>query len=209
MYSRRRSSRRYSLSSCKDTEAEPVGRFHYPKLVRNRPRTLDTWRVVTTSQLAADRVAQLLGGHIEQDPRTDCIEILTISSAVGILLSGPNALYIDWQRDDRRACDDVTEGDRQPRICPAALEQRRPSEGTAVGLAQRSGFVSRTIRWLGVFAFVSDDWSFVELIATAQPALSSRKAGRPVRAQLELRRRLHTAQRRGDALYPSRDHALE
>jgi hypothetical protein len=61
----------------------------------------------------------------------------------------------------------------------------------------------------GVFAFVSDDWSFVELIATAQPALSSRKAGRPVRAQLELRRSLHTAQRRGAALYPSRDHALE
>ena len=44
----------------------------------------------------------------------------------------------------------------------------------------------------GVFAFVSDDWSFVELIAKAQPALSSRKAGRPVRALLELRRSLHT-----------------
>jgi hypothetical protein len=43
----------------------------------------------------------------------------------------------------------------------------------------------------GVFGFVSDDWSFVELIATAQAALSSRKDGRPVRALLELRRSLH------------------
>jgi hypothetical protein len=198
-------------SSCKDTEAEPVGRFHYTKLVRNRPRTLDTWRVVTTSQLAADRVAQLLGGHIEQDPRTDCIEILTISSAVGILLSGPNALYIDWQRDDRRACDDVTDGDRQPRICPAALEQRRAAAKRGYGCRPRAEvrFRFQDDQMAGVFAFVSDDWSFVELIATAQPALSSRKAGRPVRAQLELRRSLHTAQRRGAALYPSRDHALE
>jgi hypothetical protein len=33
---------------------------------------------------------------------------------------------------------------------------------------------------------------FVELIATAQATLSSRNAGRPVRALLELRRSLHT-----------------
>jgi hypothetical protein len=46
----------------------------------------------------------------------------------------------------------------------------------------------------GVSGFVSDDWSFVELIATAQATLSSRKAGRPVRALLELRRSLHTLQ---------------
>jgi hypothetical protein len=44
----------------------------------------------------------------------------------------------------------------------------------------------------GEFGFVSDDWSFVELIATAHATLSSRKAGRPVRALLELRRSLHT-----------------
>lgn len=61
----------------------------------------------------------------------------------------------------------------------------------------------------GVFALVSDDWSFVEPIATAQPALSSRKAGRPVRALLELRRSLHTAQRHGTALYLSRNHTLD
>jgi hypothetical protein len=120
MYSRRRSNRRYSLGVARTPKPNPSA-ASTTKLVRNRPRTLDTWRVVTTSQLAADRVAQLLGGHIEQDPRTDCIEILTISSAVGILLSGPNALYIDWQRDDRRACDDVTEGDRQPCICPGSV----------------------------------------------------------------------------------------
>src|SRR4029453_13877585 len=84
-----------------------------------------TWRVVTTSHLTADRVAQLLGGHVEQSPRRDGIEILTTSSEVSILLSGANALYIDWQRDDGSTCDGVAEVNRQPCICPVALEQRR------------------------------------------------------------------------------------
>jgi hypothetical protein len=33
-----------------DAEAELLGRFHYVTLVRNRPRTLGTWRVATTSR---------------------------------------------------------------------------------------------------------------------------------------------------------------
>jgi hypothetical protein len=63
-------------ASCKGTEVGTVGRFHYTKVVRNRPHTLHTWRVVTTSQLTADRVAQLLGGHVEQGHTRDGIEIL-------------------------------------------------------------------------------------------------------------------------------------
>jgi hypothetical protein len=62
-------------ASCKGTEAGTVGRFHYTKVVRNRPRTLHTWRVVTTSQLTADRVAQLLGGHVEQGPNLEGTEL--------------------------------------------------------------------------------------------------------------------------------------
>jgi hypothetical protein len=181
-------------TSCKDATAEPVGRFHYTKLVRNRPRTLGTWRVVTTSQLTADRVAQLLGGHVEQDPGRDRSEILTTSSAVAILLSGPNALSINWERDDRRTCDRETEADRQPCTCPMAFEQRRATAKRGYGCRPRAEvrFRFRDDQKAGVFGFVSDDWSFVELIATAQATLSSRKAGRPVRAVLELQRSLHT-----------------
>jgi hypothetical protein len=183
-----------STTSCEDTEADPVGRLHYTKLVHNRPRTLGTWSVVTTSKLTADRVAQLLGGHIEHDPRRDRIEILTSSSAVGILLSGPSAIYINWERDDRRICDGITEADRQPCVCPAALEQRRAAAKRGYGCRPRAEvrFRFRDDQMAGVFGFASDDWSFVELIATAQATLSSREAGRPITALLELRRSLHT-----------------
>ena len=137
------------IGRSRDAEAELVGRFHYTTLVRNRPRTLDTWRVATTSQLTADRVAQLLGGEIQQDPRRNQIEILTTSSTVGILLSGPDALYIGWQRDDRSICDGVPKPTANPASAqsPSGSGGRRPSKGTAVGLAQRSGFGSGTIRW--------------------------------------------------------------
>ena len=45
---------------------------------------------------------------------------------------------------------------------------------------------------VGVLEFVNDDWSFVELISAAQAVLSSREGRGPVRAQLGLRRSLHT-----------------
>jgi hypothetical protein len=181
-------------SSCKVTEAEPVGSFHYTKVVHNRPRTLGAWRVVTASQLTADRVAQLLGGRIEQDPEWSGIEILTTSSKVGILLTGPKALSIDWQRDDRRICDGVTEADRQPCICPVGLAPRRAAAKRGNGCRPRAAvrFRFRDDQMAGVFGFVSEDWSFVELIASAQATLSSRRAGHAVRALLELRRSVHT-----------------
>jgi hypothetical protein len=82
-------------------QAELVGRFHYTMLVRNRPRTLGTWRVTTTSLLTADRVARLLGGNVEQDS-AGVVEIMTDSSAIDVLLA-------------------VT---RPPEIGPAALSKR-------------------------------------------------------------------------------------
>jgi hypothetical protein len=177
------------FTASRGTEAGTVGRFHYTRVVRNCPRTLHTWRVVTTSQLTADRVAQLLGGHLEQRPRRDGIEILTTSSEVGILLSGANPLCVDWQRDDGRTCDGVAEVNGQPCICPVALEHRRAAAKLGYGCRPRAAvrFRFRDDQMAGVFGFVSDDWSFVELIAMAQATLSSRKAGRPVRALLELR----------------------
>jgi hypothetical protein len=109
-------------------------------------------------------------------------------------LSGPNALYIDWQRGDRRTCDGATEADHQPCICPVAVEQRRAAAKQGYGCQPRAEvrFHFRDDQMAGVFGLASDDWSFVEPIAMAQAALSSREAERPVRAQLELRRSRHT-----------------
>ena len=48
---------------------------------------------------------------------------------------------------------------------------------------------------VGVLEFVNDDWSFVELVSATQAVLSSREGRGPIRAQLGLRRSLHTLPR--------------
>ena len=107
---------------------------------------------------------------------------------------GPNALHIGWQRDERYTCDGVTQGDRQCCICPAELELRRAAAKQGRGCRPRAEirFRLRDDQTVGVLSFVSDDWSFVELASTTQAVLGGGKARDPVRAQLGLRRSLHT-----------------
>jgi len=73
-------------------EAELVGLFQYGDLLRNRPRTLATWRVIAPRGCTVDRIAQLLGGDPQHDHKSGQAEVITESAAVGILLSGAGAL---------------------------------------------------------------------------------------------------------------------
>jgi recombination directionality factor gp3-like protein len=175
-------------------EAELVGRFHYTTLVRNRPRTLSTWRVTTTSLLTADRVARLLGGHVQQSSTSGVAEIITTSSTIGILLAGPGALDIGWQRTDRDACDGAAQKDRQPCICPADFARRRAAAKQGYGCRPHAEvrFRLQHDQTAGVFDITSEDWSFVELVTTIQAALSSRETRRPVMVRVGLQRTLHT-----------------
>jgi hypothetical protein len=63
----------------------PAGSLDYATMVRNRPHTLGTWRVTTTSRHTADRVVQLLGGRVQQDLTSGLVEILTTSPTVDAL----------------------------------------------------------------------------------------------------------------------------
>ena len=188
-------------------EAELVGRFHYTTLVRNRPRTLGTWRVTTTSLLIADRVARLLGGYVEQDSARDVAEIMTTSSTIGILLAGPGALEIGWQHTDRNTCDGATQDDRQPCICPANFAQRRAAAKQGYGCRPHAEvrFRLQDDQTAGVFDIASEDWSFVELVTTIQAALSSRETWSPGMARVGLQRTLHTL-RNGIVLPYTRPH---
>ena len=58
------------VTNIKDGEVELVGRLHYVAVVRNRPRTLGTWRVSTESPRTADRIAQVLGAEPVNDSET-------------------------------------------------------------------------------------------------------------------------------------------
>jgi hypothetical protein len=177
-----------------DGEVELVGRLHNVAVVRNRPRTLGTWRITTESPRTADRIAQVLGGHTQRDPTADPAEILTTSSTIDILLTDSTALYIGWQRDDKNTCDGITRDDRQVCICPADHELRRTAAKQGRGCRPCAKVLFRLLdgQAVGVLEFVNDDWSFVELVCATQAVLSSREGKGPVRAQLGLRRSLHT-----------------
>jgi hypothetical protein len=182
------------VTNIKDCEVELVGRLHHVAVVRNRPHTLGTWRVTTERPRTADRIAQVLGGYIQQDPTADVAEILTTSSTIDILLTESTALSICWQRDDKNTCDGITRDDRQVCICPADHELRRAAAKQGRGCRPRAKVVFRLLddQAVGVLEFVNDDWSFVELVSATQAVLSSREGKGLVGAQLGLRRSLHT-----------------
>lgn len=186
-------SSRQLLPETARAQAELVGRFHYTMLVRNRPRTLGTWRVTTTSLLTADRVARLLGGNVEQDS-AGVAEIMTDSSAIDVLLAGPGAVHIGWQRTDRNTCDGALQADCRPCICPTDFVRRRAAAKQGHGCRPHADvrFCLLDDQTAGFFDIASEDWSFVELLTAIQAALSSRETRRPVTARIGLQRTLHT-----------------
>ena len=186
-----------SITNIEGAKVGFAGRFHFTMLVRNRPRTLDTWRVTTASLLTADRVAQLLGGYIQQVPTRGQTEIRTASSTVGILLTGADALFIWWQRIDQGTCDGATQDNCQPCSCPSDFGRRRATakQGHGCRPLAEVRFRLQDDQTAGIFGLASEDWSFVELVTTTRAVLSGRETERPVRARLGLRRTLHTVSR--------------
>jgi hypothetical protein len=170
-----------------------AGSLDYATMVRNRPRTLDTWRVTATSRRIADRVVQLLGGRVQQDLTSGLVEILTTSPTVDILLTGPAALRVHWQ-DGGAHCDGVTQGDGRPCACLPGPAQRRAAgkQGRGCRPCAELRFRLSSRPRLGTFSFACEDWSFVELAARLQAALRGRPLGEPARALLGLQRSLHT-----------------
>jgi hypothetical protein len=170
-----------------------AGSLDYATMVRNRPRTLGTWRVTTSSRRTADRVVQLLGGCVQQDPTSGLVEVLTTSPTVDILLTGPAALRIHWQHAVSR-CDGVTQGDGRPCVCPSGLARRRAAgkQGRGCRPCAELRFRLTSRPRLGTFSFACEDWSFVELVARIQAALRGRPPDEPARARLGLQRSLHT-----------------
>ncbi len=128
---------------CRAGQAAAVvlaGRLDYATVVGNRPRTLGTWRVTTTSRRTADSVVQLLGGRVQQDLTGGLVEVLTTSPTVEILVTGPAALRVRWQYAGSH-CDGVTQGDAARAPAPLGLRSAGPlaSRAAAAGPAPSSG----------------------------------------------------------------------
>jgi hypothetical protein len=153
-----------------------AGSLDYATMVGNRPRTLGSWRVTTTSRRTADWVAQLLGGRVQQDLTNGLVEVLTTSPTVDVLLTGPAALRVQWQHAASR-CDGVTQRDGRPCACPRSLAQRRATgkQGRGCRPCAELRFRLTLGPCLGTFSLACEDWSFVELVARTQAARRARQ----------------------------------
>jgi Recombination directionality factor-like len=175
-----------------DTAADLIGCFSYTTLIRNRPRTLTTWRVTATDTGTARRIAQLLGGHPLRNPRDNGAEVITASTAVDVLLD-PHMLSIRWQSIGQQTCDGAVRSNGQSCACPRNLAQRRAAakhgEGCKPGVS--ICFRLRSDPALGIFGLLSEDWSFAETVIDTGAALQ-RMAQLPTTARLDLLRTQHT-----------------
>jgi len=171
-------------------EPPPAGRFAYTTQHRNRPRTLSTWQLTTSDPRLAAQIARLLGGQPDQQPAGH-VQLVTGTATLPILVDGPAAVRIRWLPGPDRACDGHAQDDGRPCACPAAFALRRAAAKRGHGCQPtiEVRFRLQGAAALGGFAFMSMDWSFVELAAEARARLDA--AGQPVTARLDLYRTLY------------------
>jgi hypothetical protein len=175
-----------------DAAADIIGCFFYTTLIRNRPRTLTTWRVTATGAGIARRIAQLLGGHPQRSPGDNGVEVITASTAVDVLLD-LHMLSIRWQSSGEQTCDGAVRSNGHSCVCPRNLAQRRAAakhgEGCKPGVSICFRLLSDPA--LGMFGLLSEDWSFAETVIDTRAALE-RMLKLPTTARLDLLRTQQT-----------------
>jgi Recombination directionality factor-like len=155
-----------------DPATDLVGCFSYTTLIRNRPRTCDTWRVKATGAGIARRIAQLLGGHVQQNPGDIDAEVITGTAAVDVLID-PHMVDIRWQSIGEQTCDGAVRSNGQPCACPLNLAQRRAAAKHGDGCKPVVSICFRLQNdpALGMFGLLSEDWTFAETVIDTRAAL--------------------------------------
>jgi hypothetical protein len=183
------------LTNCDGAQA--IGRFGFGLLRNGRPGTLSTWRIsVRTPEIVA-RVAMLFGGMPSATIDADkyAWQVITEAVTVDVVLSGPRALRVRWRRDGcGRRCDGPEQSKRAECSCASLglLADRKAAARQGDGCVPNIEmfFRLRHDPALGLFAFVSGNWSFAEQAIMAKAALG-RLAG-PTRVQLGLKQTCYT-----------------
>ncbi|MFD9280251.1 hypothetical protein ACFWD7_23600 [Streptomyces mirabilis] len=146
-------------------------------MVNNRPESLANWRVTTGDPEVAGAIAQLMGGTPEawETAKDDCLEVLTTTSSVQIVVDGTkaiNARMILWGRSGPpHECDGVEflspEKDKgTPCGCPRLLAERKVSARSGRG-PQPNVTVSFRLAEdydLGIGKFTSTSWDFASVL---------------------------------------------
>jgi hypothetical protein len=186
--------------------ARAVGRFGFGLLRNGRPGTLSTWRVsVRTPEIVA-RVAMLFGGmpSVSIDGDKYAWQVITEAVTVDVVLSDPRALRVRWRRDGcGRRCDGPEESKRTECSCASLglLADRKAAVRQGDGCVPNieMSFRLRHDPALGLFTFISGNWSFAEQAIMAKAALG-RLAG-PTRVELGLKQTCHTLHRGREVNY--------
>lgn len=173
--------------------SEPVGRFHYATLLRNRLQVITSWQVSADDYQVRARVADLLG-RASQDIGADILSITTETTTIEVILHGPGALRLRWCRDGCRTCDGKVQSDNGTQrscMCPPSLPERRTATRHGRGCEPRVEVFFRLAQDpdLGVFTFASGSWSLTEQVINARISLQA--DSQPTRARLSLQRTLH------------------
>jgi Recombination directionality factor-like len=186
--------------------AQTVGRFGFGLVRNGRPGTLSTWRVSVRTSEIGTRVAMLFGGmpSVSIDGDKYASQVITEAVTVDVVLSGPHALRVRWRRDGcGRRCDGPEQSKRAECSCASLglLADRKAAvrQGDGCMPSIEMSFRLRRDPALGLFTFISGNWSFAEQAIMAKAALD-RLAG-PIQVQLGLKQTCHTLHRGREVNY--------
>jgi hypothetical protein len=188
---------------------EVVGRFQFGLLCNDRPHVLATWRVTSSDSAVIDRVAELLGGSIDDtiNATSEPARSSPTPPTVDVFLSGPTALQVRWQRDALgNWCDGVkqqSERAGQSCRCRPSVPERKASAQQGRGCAPLVQVVFRLCQdpTLGMFTFTSGNWSFAK--DTLQAVAMLERNGMPARVGLSIEQS-HCMLRSGRAVASTR-----
>jgi hypothetical protein len=175
---------------------EDIGRLHYglsrSREFNCRPHILETWLVTLRDASVVCRVIDLLGGaQPGSDEDGQPLLVITDTSEVDVLLSGPEALDIGWHRTPGQVCDGTSRHDprgSQPCVCPLDLADRQAATRTGGGCSPRVRLCFRLLQdpALGTLSFTSGNWAFAKQASGSLASL--RSTPRPTAARLSLHR---------------------
>jgi Recombination directionality factor-like len=171
-------------------DAEPVGRFQYATLLRNRFQVATSWQVSSGNCEVLARVAHILG-RAPHDISAEICSLPTETTTVEIILEGPDALRLRWCRDGLHSCDgkvQCNDGMQRSCTCPPSLPERRKVTRHGHGCEPRVEVFFQLAQdpALGTFTFASGSWYFAKQVINAHKVLQAN--GQPARARLSLRR---------------------
>jgi hypothetical protein len=185
-----------SSSATNRVAAEAIGRLGFGLLRNGRPETLTTWRISARDPEIVARVAVLFRGMPRKSTDADeyAWHVVTETAMVEVILSGPHALQVCWRRDGLgRQCDGPEQGKGAHCSCGSlrSLAERKAAARRGHGCVPNIEMSFQLVHdpTLGMFTFVSGNWSFAEQAVMTEAVLGNLAA--PTLIQLGLKQTRH------------------